>query len=127
MAEEQAMTKRSPTWLVALAVPIVALLAIVVTRAVEGPSSSAAANAKADTVIIKNFAFVPPKLTVATGTALKVTNTDGTTHTFSAKNGSFDTGDLDGGKSATVELSQAGTFGFYCKIHNYMTGTLVVK
>lgn len=122
------MTGRPPTWLVALAVPVIALIAIVATRAVEGPSTSTStARAGANAVVIRNFAFVPPKLTVAKGTKLKVTNADGTTHTLTARNGSFTTGDLDSGKSKTIALNQSGTFSYYCKIHNYMTGTLVVK
>ncbi len=120
------MTQRPPTLLVVLAVPIVALIAVLVTRAIEGPST-ATAKAGPHAIVIKNFAFTPATLTVAKGTTLKVTNADGTTHTFSAKNGAFSTGELAGGKSATVKLNTSGTFSFYCKIHNYMTGTLVVK
>ena len=122
------MTGRPPTWLVALAVPVIALIAVVVTRAVEGPSSSSTvARAGANAVVIQNFAFHPQKVTVAKGDTLKVTNADDTVHTFSAKNNSFDTGELDGGKTATVSLNQSGTFRFFCKIHNFMTGALVVK
>jgi plastocyanin len=123
------MTRRPPTLLLVLAVPVVALLALIATRAIEGPSDTTAAGgaAGAHAIVIKNFAFHPSTLTVAKGTTLKVTNADGTTHTFSARNGSFTTGDLDGGKSATVKLNQAGTIRFFCKIHSNMTGTLVVK
>jgi plastocyanin len=114
--------------LLALAVPAVALLAIVATRVIEGPSASvSASSASANTIVIKNFAFVPSRLTVAKGTTLRITNEDGTTHTLTAKDGAFDTGDLGGGKSATVKVDRAGTVSYYCKIHNYMTGTLVVR
>ena len=62
------MTGRPPTWLVALAVPVIALIAVVVTRAVEGPSSSSTvARAGANAVVIQNFAFHPQKVTVAKG------------------------------------------------------------
>jgi plastocyanin len=113
--------------LLALAVPAIALIAVVATRAIEGPTDSTVARAGANAVGIKQFAFHPRKLTVAKGSTLKVTNADNTVHTFSAKDDSFDTGELDGGKTATVALNQSGTFRFYCKIHNFMTGTLVVK
>ena len=63
------------------------------------------ARAGANAVVIKKFAFHPKKLTVTKGVTLKVTNADGTVHTFSAKNGSFDTGELDGGTTATVALT----------------------
>lgn len=120
-------TRRLPTPVLALAVPVVALIAIIATRVIEGPSSSSAAPAKANAVVIRNFAFAPANPSVAQGTTIKVMNDDGTAHTFSARNGSFNTGDLDGGRSATVKLDRAGSFDFYCKIHNYMTGTLVVR
>jgi plastocyanin len=121
------MTGRPPTWFLALAVPLVALIAVLVTRVVEGPSESTVARAGANTVVIKQFAFHPPKLTLAKGTILKVTNADDTVHTLSARDDSFGTGELDGGKSATIALEQAGTFRYFCEIHNFMTGTLVVK
>jgi plastocyanin len=121
------MTRRPPTWLLALAVPAIALIAILVTRAVEGPSGSTVSPAGANAVVIKNFAFHPPKVTVAKGDTLKVTNADDTTHTLSARDDSFGTGDLDGGGTATIALERSGTFSYFCKIHNFMTGTLVVK
>ena len=121
------MTGRPPTWLLALAVPAIALIAVLVTRAVEGPSSSTVARAGANAVVVNQFAFHPQKLTVAKGVILKVTNADSTVHTFSARDGSFNTGDLDAGKTATVALNKPGTFRYFCQIHNFMTGTLVVK
>jgi plastocyanin len=127
MAKEGVMARRPPAALVVLIVPIVALIAVVVTRAVEGPSDATVANAGAHSIVIKNFSFHPQTLSVAKGTTVKVTNSDGTTHTFSARNGSFNTGDLSGGAQGRIRLNDAGTFAFYCKIHNYMTGTLVVK
>jgi len=127
MQVEPARQRRWPTLLVVFAVPLVALLAVVVTRVVAGPSEVSAASPGTNAVVIKNFAFAPAKVTVAKGAAIKVTNEDGATHTFSAKDGSFNTGDLGGGSRKTVKVEQAGTFDFYCKIHTYMTGTLVVR
>jgi plastocyanin len=127
MPEDPAMTRRPPLWLVALAVPVVALIAVVATRAVKGPSDAGAAPTGAHAIVIKSFAFHPPKLTVAKGTKVTVTNDDGTTHTLSARDGSFDTGDLGAGRRATITLDRTGTFSYFCKIHNYMTGTVVVR
>jgi plastocyanin len=123
------MNRRPPTVLLVLAVPVVALIAVLATRAIEGPSDAATASATAGahTIVIKSFAFHPRVLTVAKGTTLEVANEDDTTHTFSARNGSFTTGDLDGGKRTTIKLNRSGTFTYFCKIHNFMTGTLVVK
>jgi plastocyanin len=130
MTNEAATTRRPPTWVLALAVPALALIAVIATRALEGPTGAGTATsprAGANAVIIRNFAFAPDRLTVPVGTVLKVTNEDGSTHTLTARDGAFTTGELDGGRSATVELTRAGSFAYYCKIHNYMTGTVVVK
>jgi plastocyanin len=124
------MAARPSTWLAALAVPTIAIVAVVGTRVIEGPSGDSAATVAkrgANAVVIKNFAFAPGNLSVPKGTSLKVTNADGTAHTLTARDDSFNTGDLDGGQTTTVALKRSGTFEYYCKIHNYMTGTLVVK
>jgi plastocyanin len=119
---------RPPTFVLALTVPVIALVAVIGTRAIEGPSSTGAAvQAGANTVVIKDFAFAPPKLTVPLGTTLKVTNADSATHTLTARDGDFNTGDLGGGMKATITLKTSGTLQYYCKLHDYMTGTLVVQ
>lgn len=128
MQTDTGRSRPSRTLLYAFAVPVVAIVAVIGTRAIAGPAdSSSSTPSKPNAVVIKNFAFSPDHPTVAKGTTIVVTNDDGTAHTFSAKDGSFNTGDLGGGTSKKVTLNQAGTFDFYCKIHTYMTGTLVVK
>jgi plastocyanin len=117
---------RLPTLVAALAVPLIALVALVITRAVEGPSSATAAGSGTG-VVIRNFAFTPRTLTVAPGTRLQVTNADGTQHTFTADNGAFATGVIASGKHAVVTVRKAGTYRFHCDIHPNMTGTLVVR
>jgi plastocyanin len=122
-----AASRRPPAIVVILAVPLVALIAILVTRAIEGPSSTGGIAAGTNTVVIKNFAFQPARLTVAPGTRLTITNRDSTAHTMSAKNGAFDTGPIEGGKSATVTVKKAGTYAYICRIHSTMKGTVVVR
>ena len=80
--------------------------------------------AKGASVTIKGFAFSPKTLKVTAGTKVKVTNKDGTTHTFTADKGAFDTGDIDGGKSATVTIRKPGTYAYHCNIHSSMHGTI---
>ena len=120
-------SRRPSALLVVLAVPVVALLAVVVTRAVEGPASGADTTAGRNAVVIQNFSFRPARLTVAPGTQLTVTNRDTTAHTMSAQNGAFDTGPIDGGKSVTVKVNKAGTYAYICRIHNNMHGVVVVR
>ena len=61
------------------------------------------------------------------GSTLTVTNDDGTQHTLTADDKSFDTGDLDGGAKATVKIGAPGKYAYHCDIHNYMTGTIEAK
>ena len=75
-------------------------------------------------VTIDNFAFsVKP---VTAGQSFKVQNKDGTEHTFTANNGTFDV-DVPAGKTVTVDGQKAGSYAFHCKIHSFMTGTLKVS
>jgi plastocyanin len=81
-------------------------------------------HAKAARVTIEDFAFSPKKLTVKAGAKIKVSNEDGATHTFTANKGAFDTGDIDGGSSATVTVKKPGTYAYHCNIHSDMKGTV---
>ena len=123
----QMIPPRSPPLRLALAVLGVALIAVVVTRWVEGPSVTGATKSGANVIVIKNFSFQPARLTVASGTAVTVTNADRVAHTLSSSDGSFDAGEIGAGKTATIVLKQSGTFKYSCQIHPSMTGTLVVK
>lgn len=91
------------------------------------PAASGGA-AKSDTIVIKNFAFSPSKLTVAPGATVTVRNEDVATHTVTASGGSFNTGDIKPGSTATFTApSKPGSYGYICQIHQYMTGTLTVS
>lgn len=117
---------RIPTWVLALIVPVVAVIAVLVTSVVSdgGGSDTAASPTKPGTVTIEDFAFSPDPIEVAAGSRVTVVNADGTVHTLTASDGSFDTGDLDGGRTATVTVGKAGTYEYFCEIHQYMTGSL---
>lgn len=80
-------------------------------------------------VTIKDFTFEPASLTVSPGAKVTVVNKDSTTHTLTAsKGGSFDTGDIAPGKSATFTApSTAVDFPYACTIHPFMKGTLTVE
>jgi plastocyanin len=73
-----------------------------------------------------NFAFHPGKVTIARGTKITIANHDSTTHTATSP-GSFDTGRIKPGHSASVTLRKAGVYAFHCKIHPFMHGKIVVK
>lgn len=101
------------------------------TSAVSAPTASASAPASDGTITIKNFAFSPSTLTVKSGTKVTVRNDDQTTHTVTAvapHSGAFNTGDIAPGATVTFSApSTPGTYGYFCMIHQFMHGTLVVR
>ena len=116
-----------PTWALALVVPVLAVIAMIVTLNVTSDTGSAATGSAAEdgnAIVIKNFAFSPTPLRVKAGATVTVTNDDGTTHTLTADNGAFDTGDLSGGQQMTITIARAGKYAYHCDIHNYMTGVI---
>jgi plastocyanin len=87
--------------------------------------ASAAAGA-AGTVDIKNTAFNPTSLTVAAGTKVTWTNSDGFAHTVTLDDNSVDSGNIAGGVTFDHTFATAGTFAYHCKIHSTMHGTVTV-
>lgn len=122
---------RLPTIALALLVPVAALVTALVTLDVTGDTTRSASSPRAagqtavgTAVSIEDFRFSPDPIEVRAGTDVTVTNDDGTPHTLTANDRSFDTGDLEGGTRATIRIASPGTYEYYCDIHNYMTGTI---
>ena len=100
------------------------------STATTGSGSTAAAGSAADTIVIKNFMFAPMSTTVAPGAVVTVHNEDTVTHTLTDKADPklFSTGDIAAGQSKTFKApGQAGSYGYICTIHQYMTGTIIVS
>ncbi len=92
-----------------------------------GGGGSTAAPAS-NTIVIKNFSFVPASLTVAPGTKIAVMNEDQAPHTVTANDKSFDTGVIPGGQRGEFTApTKPGSYPYVCTIHQYMTGTLIVQ
>jgi plastocyanin len=95
-----------------------------VTRAVV---RRALAHATADpAVAIADFQFTPGSTTVHVGDTITWTNSGPSPHTATANDGSFNTGTLQKGQSGSHTFTRAGTFSYFCTIHPYMKGTVVV-
>jgi plastocyanin len=77
-------------------------------------------------VTIADFQFSPGSVTVHVGDTITWTNNGPSTHTATAHDGSFDTGQLKKGQSASHTFTHAGTFTYFCQIHPFMHGTVVV-
>ena len=78
------------------------------------------------TDVISDFKFTPGSITVHVGDTITWVNDGPTAHSATAGDGSFDTGVLQKGASASHTFAQAGTFAYACKIHPFMHGTVVV-
>jgi plastocyanin len=78
----------------------------------------------ANSVNIQNMAFSPATLSVAAGTTVTWTNNDAMTHTVTADNSSFDSGNLAQGATFTHKFTAAGTISYHCKIHPGMTASV---
>lgn len=93
------------------------------------PSPAAPAPSSTGTsVAIKNLAFTPGTLTVPAGTTVTWTNADEEPHTVSADNGGpFHSSPLDTGGVFRYTFAKPGTYTYYCTIHPFMHGTVVVR
>lgn len=99
------------------------LAACVSERPATGPEPPPGAS----TVAIQNFAYVPPTLSVASGTTVTWTNQDDVSHTVSAQNGTtFESGALAKGATFQFTAGAPGTYTYFCRIHPFMKATLTV-
>src|SRR5689334_13153609 len=103
-------------------VAVTALLAACGSSGTPAPATAATADASAQ---MQGFAFAPKSLSIAKGTKVTWTNKDGTTHTVTSgrpptKDGKFDL-NVPAGATASFTFNDAGTFAYFCSIHNQMT------
>ena len=90
-------------------------------------ATTSAGGGGANAVSIANFAFSPASITVKVGDSVTWTNNDSTTHTVTADDNSFSSGDLAPGATFSFTFPKAGTYAYHCSIHPSMTGTVVVQ
>jgi plastocyanin len=79
------------------------------------------------TVTIKNFKFNPATIQIAAGDVVSWTNEDNATHTVTAEDGGFDSGNLDNGDEPFEHaFDKAGEFPYVCARHGTMKGSVTV-
>ncbi|MGC1381662.1 MAG: cupredoxin family copper-binding protein [Candidatus Baltobacteraceae bacterium] len=78
-------------------------------------------------VSIANDAFAPATLTIAAGQTVVFTNRDDDAHTVTATDGSFDSKGLDTNGVWRHTFGAPGTYTYFCELHPFMKGTIVVK
>ncbi len=79
------------------------------------------------TVDIVDFEYDPPTITVAAGTEITFTNSDGAAHTATARDGEFNTESIAGGEQATVTAEGSGEVAYFCSFHPFMEATVVIE
>jgi plastocyanin len=86
-----------------------------------------AALPEASPVMIDSFAFGPRDLTVGRGTRVIWTNKDDAPHTVVASAKLFRSHALDTNDSFSFTFDDPGTYAYFCSLHPFMTGTIVVE
>ena len=78
------------------------------------------------TLPINAQGFDPAQLSIASGTTLKIVNTDNEAHTATADNDLFDTGVLKPGESKEVYFEGAGSVTYHDELHPDKKGSIIV-
>ena len=78
-------------------------------------------------VAIEGFAFEPAEITASVGSTITWYNKDSDIHTVTAQDGTFDSGSLARDDTFSYTFEQTGTFEYYCILHPYMTGKVIVE
>ncbi len=109
------------------------LIALLIALVVGSLSTMACGSSKKSTttpgtasVTIKDFEFTPATVTIKVGDTVTWTNNGPSTHTVTADDGSFASGNLLG-DTFSHTFQTAGTFTYHCSLNRFMTGTVIVQ
>jgi plastocyanin len=83
------------------------------------------AGAATHEVVIRNFAFEPPELTIQAGDSVRWTVASGR-HSVTAKDRAFDSDGLETGLSFERRFAEPGVFPYFCTPHDFMRATVTV-
>lgn len=93
-------------------------------------SSAAAETPATDTIRIEDFRYAPTPATVRAGQKIAVANDDSAPHTLTVLPASgdplFDTGNVRGRERGSFTAPKPGTYEYFCELHAFMKGRLVV-
>jgi plastocyanin len=85
-------------------------------------------DADTDDVRIEGFAFAPTTIAAKVGQRIKWEHQDlGVTHTVTADQAAFRSGELEEGDEFSHLFRTAGTYNYHCAIHTDMRGTVKVS
>jgi len=112
---------------------LIALLSAVVLLATASLRVSAGANTAqpgrpvTHAVDVVNDSFQPATIVVKAGEKVTWHNSDDDPHTITSTRPLFDSGGLARDDSYSYVFRKPGTYTYYCKVHPFMKGTVVVK
>lgn len=92
-------------------------------------SKGLAAPAARSQVTIHGYAFAPATLTVRRGTTVVWLNGDDDAHTVTSSTGPerFQSPGLGTGEKFAFTFKKAGTYRYFCSVHPFMHGTIIVR
>lgn len=108
----------------------VLIMAILVTVNLSSCSKGSSMNNTASNtkmVTMQNMSFSIVNLTVTAGMIVTWTNIDNTTHTVTADDSSFNSGDILAGHSFAKTFNSKGTFPYHCIYHSMMKASVLVN
>ena len=88
----------------------------------------AQANPKPAVIVhMHNFAFAPATVHIKAGDTVEWINDDDDAHTVDSTDKSFTSGGLDTHDKYLHAFAKAGSFTYFCALHPYMKGTVIVQ
>jgi plastocyanin len=72
------------------------------------------------------WGYAPVKASIPAGTWVTWSNAGQESHTVTAADGTFDSGNLDPSDGFSWYFDQPGNYPYVCSVHPWMTGTIVV-
>ena len=78
------------------------------------------------TLYVDDYRFTADNVQVSAGTTITWHNNGPSVHTATDNNGNFDTGEIQPGEDASVELDTPGTYTYTCTLHPWMSGQIIV-
>ncbi len=89
--------------------------------------ASAATAVQQPEVRMVNNVYEPAELAVSAGTTVRFVNDDADIHTFTARDGTFDSNLLFQGQVWQYVFNNPGTYEYFCLPHPWMVGTITVQ
>ena len=93
-----------------------------------GPATAVGGDRVFDgTLQMGDYYFLPNRVQIQAGGSLNWENDGSVVHTATASDGSFDTGDVPPGQTASLTFSSPGTYNYNCSPHPWMLGQVNVQ